>query len=432
MFVRNSTSIKSSTMQNFEGLLALRAMAILAWFVGIVVGIVVFQLHLPVISLVATIGLWAGFSLVSWFRIRGKTDVNERSFLLQLVVDLVFLTVLLYFSGGSGNPFTMLYLLPLTIAAAVLPARYTWGLAALAVAGYSSLLIVDTPFVHSHAMAHDSFSLHVVGMWLGFVFAAVLIAYFVGKMGSKIRDHEKALATTREQTLRDEHIVALGTLAAGAAHELGTPLGSILIIARELEHELAEASAEQRQQLDILVQQVERCRKTLASLSSSAGQLRAEQGSGVAIDEYLGKVIEEWRAMRPRVEVRCEMHGVQPAPTIIGEKTLSQALINILNNAADASNEPVEVDAKWTEGEIAIEVRDRGDSLSHEVPDNLGKSIFSSKPDGLGLGLFLAHSTIGRLGGFIKLFVRQGGGACTVIRLPLLKLLVTGDHATQH
>ena len=262
---------------------------------------------------------------------------------------------------------------------------------------------------------------------MGFIFAAVLIAYFVGNMGSTIRKHERVLAKTKEQSLRDEHLVSLGTLATGAAHELGTPLGSILIISKELNDEFGDTAPELREQLQVLSGQVERCKKILALLSSSAGQLRAEEGSGLPIDTYLQNVITEWQALRPAVEVRCQLDGVQPPPRIIGEKTLSQAIINILNNAADASAEPVEVDAKWSEQNISIEVRDRGSSLTQNISDKAGKSFFSSKADGLGVGLFLAHSTIDRLDGSVALNAREGGGACTRIELPLLKLLIATE-----
>lgn len=401
-------------------------MAIAAWCLAIVVGKVYFNLNLPVMPLAVIAAAWIGFSLISWFHLRITTNISERKFLLQLVVDIVMLSGLLYFSGGPGNPFTMLYLLPLTITAVVLPARDTWGLAGLAVACYSLLLILDSPLAHADMIGHGNFVVHILGMWMGFVFAAGLIAYFVGRMGTTLREHEQALAQTREQALRDENVVALGTIAAGAAHELGTPLGSILILSKELSRELVDAPAEIQEQLRMLAGQVERCKNTLAELSSSAGELRVEEGYSLSIEEYLKNVIDEWRDMRPSVKVRCQMDGVRPSPMIIGEKTLSRAIINILNNAADASPEPVEIDARWTEQDIAIEVRDSGNSLTRKISDNAGKSFFSSKKDGLGIGLFLAHATIGRLGGFVELFARQSGGGCTLIKLPLFKLL-TGN-----
>ena len=197
--------------------------------------------------------------------------------------------------------------------------------------------------------------------------------FIVTYCGSALRKHERMLAQTREKSLRDEHLVPLGTLAAGAAHELGTPLGSILIISKELNEEFGDAAPELRDQLQLLSAQVERCRNTLALLSSSAGQLRAEQVYGLPLNEYLRNVVGEWRALRPAVGVYCQIDGVQPSPMIIDEKTLSQAIINILNNAADASSEPVEVDASWNELDLSIEVRDRGNSLTQNISDKAGE-----------------------------------------------------------
>jgi two-component system, sensor histidine kinase RegB len=194
------------------------------------------------------------------------------------MADVLLLTILLYYSGGSTNPFALLYLTPLTLTAAALSWRYTWTLLALTVACYSGLLAYYMPLYHSHQGVEqhvlDDFKLHVVGTWLGFLLSGVLIAYFAVRMRETLREHDQLRATIRERELQHDRVLSLGTFAAGAAHELGTPLSTIAVISKELQHDKHDV-----RQLQILRAQVERCKEILASLSAAVGQTRAEGAS---------------------------------------------------------------------------------------------------------------------------------------------------------
>jgi two-component system sensor histidine kinase RegB len=242
-------------------------------------------------------------------------------------------------------------------------------------------------------------------------------------MGATLRERDRGLAEAREQALRDERLIALGTLAAGAAHELATPLSTMAVLTKELEREYSHGD-DLAGRLRTLREQIDRCKNVLSVLSASAGQVRAESGSRLPVDEYLEQIIGDWRRVRPAVTVRARWSGVGPAPAVLAERTLTQAIMNVLNNAADASPHDVEVIARWDDRQWQIEVYDRGDGLSDAASAHAGKGIFTTKKEGqgLGLGLFLAHSTIGRFGGSVQLFNRDGGGACTRIILPLTRL----------
>jgi len=156
--------------------------------------------------------------------------VSNLELFAQLGADVAALSILLYYGGGSTNPFVSLYLLPLVIAAATLPGRYTWGMAALTAACYSLLMVYYIPLPHIHQHGDDAFNIHVLGMWLGFVISAVVVAYFVVQMAQAVRSRDEMLARVREEVLRNERIVALGTQAAGAAHEMGTPLSTMAVV----------------------------------------------------------------------------------------------------------------------------------------------------------------------------------------------------------
>lgn len=413
-----------SSLLNLQRLLLLRSVAIGGWLVAVILASYGLDTRAMLPPAGVVLAVWSGLNMASWRRLRSARDVSHREFFTQLLLDVAAITLLLYFTGGSTNPFTLLYLLPLTVAAAVLPGRYTWMLAVLTTICYTLLLVFYVPLPLLVNAGREEFDFHVLGMWSGFVLSAGLIAYFVVKMGDTLRERERILAEARENALRDERLVALGTLAAGAAHELGTPLGTMAIVTKELEREYGDGSPALATRLRTLREQVDRCKDALSVLSASAGQVRVESGRRELIDRYLEQVVAEWRKLRPAVSVRWQWRGVGMTPAIVAERTLSQAIMNVLNNAADASPHSVEINSSWDDEQWRIEVCDRGEGLSRAASEQAGKGVFTTKKQGqgLGLGLFLAHSTIGRFGGSVQLVNRDGGGACTRIVLPLNKL----------
>ncbi len=416
-----------SSLINLRRLLILRSMVILGWVVAVGVAHLLLRLEIPLWPLLAVIALWLVCNGYGWRRLGQCREVTEGEFLVQILLDVVMLAALLFLTGGASNPFTLLLLLPLTVAAAVLPARYSWLVAAITVFCYSMLLLFYTPFHLATGVTQDGFGVHVVGMWVGFVLSALLIAAFVVKMGATLRERDRVLAAAREQALRDERVVALGALAAGAAHELATPLGTIAMLARELEEECI-TDAEARERLQMLQSQVARCKQTLAGLSASAGQSQAEAGYQLALGRYLEQVLEQWQAMRPSAQITHHWQGPQAAPLIVAEQTLTQALISILNNAADASPQAVEVSATWDARQLSLDICDRGGGMAPVVTAAAGKVPFTTKGEGngLGLGLYLAYGVISRLDGEVRLYNRCHGGACVHVELPLAKLLVQG------
>ncbi|OGT21389.1 MAG: hypothetical protein A2V90_00280 [Gammaproteobacteria bacterium RBG_16_57_12] len=423
MALTQDLSSENSARINFNRLLLLRGIAIAGWSTALLVAMFGIDLQVPVAPVMTTLFLWVGLTLASLKWLAG-IQVSDRLFLAQLLIDVICLTVLLYFTGGSTNPFTMLFILPLTVAAAVLSGRYTVLIAAITITCYTLLLFFYIPLPYTKDIEHGTHGPHVMGMWSGFVMSASLIAVFVVKMGETLRLRDKKLAEAQEKSLKDEHLVALGTLAAGAAHELGTPLSTMAIVAKELEQELA-ATPGHAEKLAIIRTQIDRCKNTLANLAASAGQIRAESGQGLALDKYLVSIIEEWRRLRPVAPPLTHWQGSTPAPMIVAERTLTQAIINILNNAADASDQPVEIAGTWQPRLLNLEISDRGKGVAPMISGKLGASIVSTKAHGLGLGLFLSYATLERFGGSVALHQREGGGTCTRLTLPLDKLLTS-------
>lgn len=384
------------------------------------------------------------FNLLSWLRLRTNSAVSNTELFVQLLVDVSALSVLLYFAGGSTNPFVSLYLLPLVIAAATLPARHTWAMAIFTTACYTILMKFYRPLQNSHApesendmstamSGHDhmlmmggmpqddAFNMHVIGMWLGFVISAVVVAYFVVKMANAVRERDETLARIREATLRNERIVALGIQAASAAHELGTPLSTLAVVIGELQHE-TETLPEWRESLTLLDGQVRNCKRILDKLLAKAQDTMPQTPQ--SLEKYILATLDEWQLLRPTVQHRYHSSGKQPAPQMRIDPSLRAALLNLLNNAADVSPHEIDINVRWNEANFFFEIQDNGHGLTPEAAANVGSAFFTTKQEGRGLGLFLANATIEQMGGKVRLFNRVSGGATTEVILPLPKTTI--------
>jgi len=413
---------QSPLSKNLQRLFLLRSIAIVVQCLTFAAVHWVLEMPLPWTEMVTVVTFLAVLNFATWLRLRRNWPVSSIEFFAQILIDVFALGALLYFSGGSTNPFVSLYLLPLTITAAALPWAYTWVMAAITISCYSLLLFYYVPLPHDHSEHNSEFNLHVSGMWLAFVLSTVLIAWFVVKMGISIRERDKNLSQAREQALRDEQLIALGTLAAGAAHELGTPLSTMAVVSRELQKDNTE-NRELQNNISILRDQITQCKHTLTQLLANAGQTRAEDASGQTVDHFLREILDKWKLMRPTVKFTYHCNGTYPAPQIINAHLLAQSILNLLNNAADASLENIEIKSDWDNKELRLEILDFGKGLSEETVQRAGQAFFTSEPgQGFGIGLFLANANIERFGGSIRLTNRKRGGACTQVRLPLIGL----------
>ncbi len=390
------------------------------------------EMQLPWLPMLATIGVLVLLNLFSAWRLRSARPVSHAELFTQLCADVLALSTLLYFGGGSTNPFISLFLLPLVIAAATLPHIYTWAMTILTTACYTLLLKFYIPLPMAHEsmstehMHHigvptlptdNAFNMHVTGMWLGFVISAVVIAYFVVRMAHAVRERDSLLAHVREETLRNERIVALGLQAAGAAHEMGTPLSTLAVVIHEMEQERA-LLPEWSDNLTILDTQVRSCKRILDKLLANAQDTVQE---AQPLTQFLDATVDEWQLLRPTVHHRYEQHGTQPAPQLKPDPALRAALLNLLNNAADASPQDIRIEAQWDANILTLRIHDQGPGLTAQAAERAGAAYFTTKEEGRGLGLFLANATVERMGGKVRLFNREGGGATTEISLPLTK-----------
>ncbi|HEY5762740.1 MAG TPA: ATP-binding protein [Rhodocyclaceae bacterium] len=436
----DGSAVAAPTLENLRRLVLLRYTIIVVLLAAIAAGEWWLHMHAALLPVFFCIGMLGAFNVVTQLRLRKPWPLTPVEFLAQLVADIALLGATFYFSGGLANPLVSLLLLPLIVAAIVLRQSHAWGVAALSAGCYGLLVFFHRPIEHRRPPAevydsafHDpglhaaavqgaAFDQHLVGMWLTFALSAALVAAFFTRMTQSLRRREAALARAREMALRDERIVALGTLAAGAAHELGTPLGNMLMLADELEARCS-ADVEARSDVAELKTQIRSCKRILGEMVASAGGARAEAGGPQAADAFFEELLDKWALTRPAVRLDAHWQGERPAPTLVTEQTLVQALINLLNNAADAAaGKPVEVSARCRDGSLEIEIGDRGPGLTLELQERAGAVFVTTKGDGgLGIGLFLANATIERAGGSVQLTARAGGGTLSEVRLPLIE-----------
>ncbi|WP_348758847.1 ATP-binding protein [Candidatus Methylocalor cossyra] len=422
---------------NLRWLFVLRNLMIVGEALVILISIYGLNFPLREAPLWGILTVLAAFNWWTWLRLGMESPIGEMELFIQLSFDVLAITAILYFTGGATNPIAWFFLLPLIIAATILPQFYTWYMVIFTSGCYTVLMGFYQPlpeiqpvtlqgtesahYAHAVLQRNHGLELHVFGMWFGFVFSAVLVAYFVVEMANTLRERERRLAEVREQSLRNERVVALGTLAAGAAHEMGTPLGTMAILIHEIEAECECANnTEMRDKMRILREQVARCKAALSVLSASAGEIRAEAGHVMPLLDFLGQTVDGWRRQRSGTRLDYQTGGPDIQPRILAEQTLTHALINILNNAADASPEGIELHVRWDQTRATLKILDHGPGIAPNVSERLGKTPVSTKEQGLGVGLFLAFATIERLGGTITMAARPEGGTCTTITLPLV------------
>jgi two-component system sensor histidine kinase RegB len=376
------------------------------------------DIALPLPPLLAVLLLLAGFNVLTHLRsgTEGTEDSGVPELAGQMAVDLAGMGVLLYLSGGAANPLVSLLMLPVAVAALFLPARWVAGIVVLAVGLYSFLMLYSLPL--PIADVERATHLHLVGMWLTFVVSAVLMAWFFTRMTASLRERDAQLAAAREEALRDSQVVALGQLAAGAAHELGTPLATMNILAGELERDV-RLPADARDDLALLRQQIAICKDIVGSLTQKAGIERAHDDVRLmAVDTWLKGLLVRWRTLWPQATCLLDVQAGASPPKIMVEATLEQAVSNLLNNAAKISPHGMRLAVAWNAHRLQIVLHDQGPGFPPEILRCGGAEPLPAYAQGAGIGLWLTRAAVARAGGSLTLENQPGGGVAT-LELPL-------------
>ncbi|MBS9402629.1 HAMP domain-containing histidine kinase [Halomonas sp. TRM85114] len=408
----------STPGRNLVRLTFVRGITWTGFLAGIIIGIEVLDFALDVTTVIAVIVSMALINVTTWWRLGRPRAVTHGEYLAHLMADVAGLTLLFYFTGGSTNPFITYYLVPVTIAAATLPWRHAWTVAAAAMLAYSVLMFHYQPIPQlSHGHTSGNLNLHVLGMWLNFGLSAGLVTFFIFKMAHALRGRDQALSRTREAALRNEQVLAVATQAAGTAHELGTPLSTMAVLLSEMREEV-RGNALLEKDLAVLRDQVDTCKSRLLHLVENADRRRMAEPEILDANLWLARVVQRWLVLRPDVSYRLEVADRRGRPWLAVDTTLDQALTNLLNNAADANSDDILIHLDWTAEDVVIDIRDHGPGVAMSIADQLGETFVSTKSKGLGMGLFLTHATINRFGGGVRLYNHPEGGTLTEVTLP--------------
>ena len=405
--------LTSATRQNLWRLTFIRTLVLAAQAGSVGLAYWLQLLPLPWVQLAMTLGCSTLLCVFTAVRLRTSWPVTELEYALQLACDLVIHSALLYFSGGSTNPFVSYYLVPLTIAAVTLPWRYSVILSGIALALYTLML---TRFYPLETLPVARENLQIYGMWLSFALAAAVITFFAARMAEELRRQEELRAIRREEGLRDQQLLAVATQAAGAAHELGTPLATMSVLLKEMQQDHPDPMLQD--DLKVLQDQVKLCKETLQQLVRAAEANRRMAVEMQDVTQWLDEALNRWHLMRPEASYRFQRLGQGSVPRMAPPPDLTQALLNLLNNAADACPENLQVTLDWDVENVTISIRDHGAGVPLAIAEQIGKPFFTTKGKGFGLGLFLSKASVTRAGGSVKLYSHEEGGTLTELRLP--------------
>ena len=378
------------------------------------------DLQIPLLPLLLGVGVLAVFAVFAAWRLAQPWPLREWEAVCHIAFDTLVLGYLLYFTGGASNPFITLLLVPIALTAAALPGRSVLAVSALAGVAYVILLYAHVPLpLPPNGSAPGRFSLHVAGMGVNFVIMALLLSFFISRLARVLREQQKEVQRVRERALRGEGILAIATQAAGAAHELNTPLSTMRTLLPELRREHA-GNPLLDEDLALLEEQVDRCRTILREMIAFGKAQLSQDPERIRVDKFIHGCLERFQLLRPEAELALSLDETLAALVLRTPAGLRHALINLLNNAADASaangsnavSLRITRDDRWLE----LSVSDRGPGF--DSADELTRLGYSRKQSGLGIGLALAEATAERLSGeLVARNVEHGAEMC--LRLPL-------------
>ena len=407
----------------------LRWLAIAGQSVALLVVHQVLNFELPLLLCFVPIAASAFFNIVLAALLPGTLRLSAREATAFLGYDIVQLAALLYLTGGIQNPFALLFLAPVAISAAALDVASTLVLGGLSFATISFLVYFHLPLPWSPGEEFQLPLMYLNGIWVSLFLGIGFTSIYAWRTASESAHMSAALAATQLALAREHRLAALGGLAAAAAHELGTPLGTIAVVARELERELPKDSPH-GDDFRLLRTEAERCRAILTRLAQPD-----ERVLGVADRLPLGALLDDIAAPHRGVDVDIVVDlQPGPVPNIWRVPEVLHGLGNLIENAADFADREVRLCGRWDETQLSIEVIDDGPGFTADIFEKIGEPYVTSRPrkrtaqpdeeaagtkqEGMGLGYFIAKILIEHTGGTVKARNRPEGGAIITAHWP--------------
>ncbi len=410
----------AASHQNMLHLIQLRWIAAVGQLTTIAVVSLGFGVGLPVRSMMAVLACLVLFNIGSQLHLHHRRTVTNRGLFYALLVDVASLTAQLYFSGGIANPFAFLYLLQVILGAVLLEAWSTWTIVAITSACLAGLALVAIPLPLQQEHAQQFLSLYVQGVLICFMLNAALLVIFITRINRNLRAGDTQLANLRQRAAEEEHIVRMGLLASGAAHELGTPLATLSVILGDWRRMPEfKRNAELLDEISEMQAQLKRCKTIVSGILLSAGETRGESSVRTTINTFLDSLVREWRGSRPVVAFDYVNRLPRDLPVVF-DSALKQMICNVLDNALEASPHWLRLEVAREGDALLLSVADAGPGFAPAMLAHFGKPYQSSKgrPGG-GLGLFLSVNVARTLGGTVAAHNRAEGGAVVRVHIPL-------------
>lgn len=413
---------RSASWRNVLLLLQLRWIAVVGQLATIVAVTQFLEARLPLVPLLLAPLLLILVNVATASLLQRREEFSQGELFAALLIDVAALCWQLYHSGGATNPFTFLFLLQIVIGAVILEPRWSWVIGLIASLCMLFLTFVYVPLNLPARHAANQFHLYQLGSLFCFVLAAVLLVFFVVRLDRNRRESDRALAALRQQASEEDHIIRMGLLASGAAHELGTPLSSMSVILGDWAHlpEVA-SSPELRTDLADMRVELERCKKIVSGILMSAGDLRGESPSITTVRKLFREIITDWQSRIDGKLRFVDRFGEDVA--IVADPGLRQIIGNVIDNAQEVSPGCVVLEIRREGEDLVIAVSDEGPGFAPEMLPRIGQPYSSTKGrDGGGLGLFLVVNVVRKLGGRVAVENRDAGGATVQLSLPLQAL----------
>lgn len=409
-----------------DTLVRLRWLAVIGQTTAVLVVYFGLEFTLPIWACLAVIVLsaWLNIALRLRFHATQRLEPDRAAWLLAF--DIAELAVLLFLTGGLQNPFAFLFLAPVLLSATALPPRYTLMLGAFAIVCSTVLVFVHYPLPWDIEDPLQLPPIYMMGVWLSILLAIGFISVYAWQITEESRQLTDALAATELVLAREQHLSQLDGLAAAAAHELGTPLSTISVIAKELENAIP-AAAPHGDDVRLLRQQAARCRDILAKITelSSSG----EPFDRTPLTALIEEVVAPHRNFGVAIEVKSPKDR-SAEPVGARNPAIIYGLGNLLENAVDFAHETVTIETQWDEDTIAVSISDDGPGFAPEIMGRIGEPYVTTRrrrpnssdeePSGLGLGFFIAKTLLDRSGATLTLQNRRGPdrGATVTLRWP--------------
>ncbi len=353
-----------------------------------------------------------------------ESDVHQWVALALMVIDLATLTAMLGLSGGASNPFCFFYFVNLAVGGVMIRRRAAGILALVAIIGYGMLLLFSPPVNGISSPIATGTGLQTSGLMLAFSACSLVVTYFVTRTAGELRRSQQQLLATQAARDASQRLESLTTLAAGAAHELATPLSTIDVVVRELSRHLegCEKPDSVNTDLELIDDELERCRQVLQRMRSAAGDSMAPQWAQTTVGELIDATLEGIRDPH-RVDVPDVADSLESTPLWVPQEAVAQAVRNLVHNGLDACNQEGRVSLKPTlVGEsLELRVSDEGAGMSDEILQRASDPFFTTKEPGrgIGLGLFLTRNVIDGLGGKLNFISKPGTGTEAIVLIPL-------------